>query len=273
MNMPPAPSSLPTKKDRLFAWIGRHRLASIVIALVVLVTVLASIGAAAGGTNEAAPSPLATESTAPSSIPTGSPQPELAEVPSVANLNVNQARSRLRAAGFSVLLVAKYSQQRVGTLLTVSEVAGTKMAVGSPVSLTVAKAYPTVPNVFGLTQAKATSKLKGAGYDVVVTKQESSQTPGTVIRTNPAAGTSRLPGRPVTIVVAKAPPAPPPPPPSPSPNCTLGYSPCLPLGPSDYDCYGGGGNGPAYTEPGVTYRVTGSDPYSLDADNDGYGCE
>jgi Ca2+-binding RTX toxin-like protein len=56
-------------------------------------------------------------------------------------------------------------------------------------------------------------------------------------------------------------------------GCTPGYSPCLPLGPSDYDCSGGDGNGPAYTQPGVVYRVTGSDPYGLDADNDGFGCE
>jgi hypothetical protein len=56
-------------------------------------------------------------------------------------------------------------------------------------------------------------------------------------------------------------------------TCTPGYSPCLPVGPSDYDCFGGGGNGPAYTKPGVTYRVTGSDPYGLDGDNDGFGCE
>ena len=56
-------------------------------------------------------------------------------------------------------------------------------------------------------------------------------------------------------------------------GCTPGYSPCLPLGPSDYDCAGGSGNGPAYTEPGVVYQVSGSDPYGLDADNDGRGCE
>jgi hypothetical protein len=58
-----------------------------------------------------------------------------------------------------------------------------------------------------------------------------------------------------------------------STNCTPGYSPCLPEGPSDYDCYGGGGDGPAYTQSGVVYRVTGSDPYRLDSDGDGYGCE
>lgn len=57
-------------------------------------------------------------------------------------------------------------------------------------------------------------------------------------------------------------------------NCTAGYDPCLVWhGGADYDCYGGSGDGPYYTEPGVTYRVTGSDPYGLDADNDGYGCE
>jgi Ca2+-binding RTX toxin-like protein len=55
-------------------------------------------------------------------------------------------------------------------------------------------------------------------------------------------------------------------------SCTPGYSPCIPPG-SDVDCFGGGGNGPRYTQPGVTYHVTGSDPYGLDGDNDGLGCE
>jgi hypothetical protein len=57
-------------------------------------------------------------------------------------------------------------------------------------------------------------------------------------------------------------------------DCTAGYSPCLVYhGGADYDCYGGTGDGPYYTEPGVTYTVTGSDPYGLDGDNDGRGCE
>jgi hypothetical protein len=57
-------------------------------------------------------------------------------------------------------------------------------------------------------------------------------------------------------------------------TCTAGYSPCLVNhGGADYDCYGGGGNGPYYTKPGVVYTVTGSDPYGLDGDNDGLGCE
>jgi hypothetical protein len=57
-------------------------------------------------------------------------------------------------------------------------------------------------------------------------------------------------------------------------SCTAGYSPCLVYhGGADYDCYGGGGNGPYYTKPGVVYTVTGNDPYQLDGDNDGRGCE
>jgi flagellar hook assembly protein FlgD len=60
----------------------------------------------------------------------------------------------------------------------------------------------------------------------------------------------------------------------PPPNCTQGYSPCLVYhGGADYDCAGGSGNGPYYTKPGVVYHVTGSDPYGLDADHDGLGCE
>lgn len=52
-------------------------------------------------------------------------------------------------------------------------------------------------------------------------------------------------------------------------NCTPGYSPCIAPG-SDVDCAGGSGNGPRYTGP---VRVTGPDPYDLDRDGDGYGCE
>lgn len=53
-------------------------------------------------------------------------------------------------------------------------------------------------------------------------------------------------------------------------DCTPGYSPCIPPGP-DVDCAGGSGNGPRYVQ-GPVY-VTGSDPYRLDADHDGIGCE
>jgi hypothetical protein len=52
-------------------------------------------------------------------------------------------------------------------------------------------------------------------------------------------------------------------------GCTPGYTPCLPPA-SDYDCSGGTGDGPKYTSQ---VSVSGSDPYGLDADGDGVGCE
>ncbi len=52
-------------------------------------------------------------------------------------------------------------------------------------------------------------------------------------------------------------------------DCTPGYEPCLPPA-ADYDCEGGSGDGPAYT--GRVY-VTGGDPYGLDRDRNGVGCE
>jgi hypothetical protein len=55
-----------------------------------------------------------------------------------------------------------------------------------------------------------------------------------------------------------------------SSNCTPGYSPCLPPA-SDYDCAGGSGDGPKYAHGPI--RVAGSDPYKLDNDGDGVGCE
>jgi hypothetical protein len=58
--------------------------------------------------------------------------------------------------------------------------------------------------------------------------------------------------------------------PPPTEECTPGYSPCLTPA-SDYDCEGGGGDGPEYVTGPV--QVTGSDPYGLDLDANGVGCE
>ena len=55
-----------------------------------------------------------------------------------------------------------------------------------------------------------------------------------------------------------------------NPACTPGYDPCIPPGP-DVDCAGGRGDGPRYVEGPV--QVTGSDPYGLDRDRNGIGCE
>lgn len=52
-------------------------------------------------------------------------------------------------------------------------------------------------------------------------------------------------------------------------NCQ-GYDPCIAPGP-DVDCAGGSGDGPRYAD-GPVY-VSGYDPYGLDSNHDGVGCE
>lgn len=55
-------------------------------------------------------------------------------------------------------------------------------------------------------------------------------------------------------------------------GCDPDYSgACLDPNASDYDCAGGGGDGPKYVQGPI--RVTGSDPYYLDGDGDGIGCD
>jgi len=56
----------------------------------------------------------------------------------------------------------------------------------------------------------------------------------------------------------------------PTSSCHSGYSGCLKVDAGDYDCAGGSGNGPNYTG---TVQVYGTDPFDLDRDNDGVGCE
>lgn len=56
----------------------------------------------------------------------------------------------------------------------------------------------------------------------------------------------------------------------PASNCHPDYSGCLKINAGDYDCASGSGNGPNYTG---AVEVYGSDPFDLDRDNDGWGCE
>jgi endonuclease YncB( thermonuclease family) len=73
------------------------------------------------------------------------------------------------------------------------------------------------------------------------------------------------PTPPPPVPVVPAPTPPPATPPAPG-NCHPSYSPCLPIV-GDLDCADIRAMGVA------PVRVLGSDPYRLDGDNDGYGCE
>jgi hypothetical protein len=60
--------------------------------------------------------------------------------------------------------------------------------------------------------------------------------------------------------------------PSPVSNCDPAYpDACLHDGIGDYDCAGGSGNGPNYVDGPLAVRPP--DPFGLDSDHDGVGCE
>lgn len=108
------------------------------------------------------------------------------------------------------------------------------------------------------------------GWTLVYRTRASSATPGTVISQSISPGATVHDGSKIVVVLAKAPKPPKETETASAPSeCTPGYQPCLPPA-SDYDCAGGSGDGPAYTG---YVTVTGSDPYGLDSDGDGAGCE
>jgi resuscitation-promoting factor RpfB len=114
---------------------------------------------------------------------------------------------------------------------------------------------------------QATRKLKNAGFKVKKTTQTTtSGKDRVVLNQSPGTGTRAKPKSVVRIVISDLQRSTDT---GGTSSCTPGYSPCLPPA-SDYDCRGGSGNGPKYTG---RVQVRGADPYELDDDNDGVGCD
>jgi hypothetical protein len=212
-------------------------------------------------------SPSSSPSTSSLASPSVEPVVEVV-VGDVAGLSKATAMKAIRDSGLNVLILREESGKSPGTVLRQDPAPGEMVEEGTTMRLYVAEPFPALVSVVGKKVEAATSLLDEFDVTINVVREESSRPVGTVIEQSPSPGTRMKPGSVVTLILAKAAPAPPPA----TTNCTEGYSPCLPPA-SDYDCYGGSGNGPAYTDPGVVYDVTGSDPYDLDSDSDGYGCE
>jgi resuscitation-promoting factor RpfB len=200
--------------------------------------------------------------------PSASPSPSLARVPAVEGLGLIKAKRELRAAGVEMGDIDRRpSSKKKDTVLSQGVDKGTEVKPGSRVALVVAAPLPQVPSVVGKSEASAIRSLKDAGFTVKKTTQtRSGGRDGVVLSQSPTEGRRAKPNSVVRIVISNVQRSPDT---SATSNCTDGYSPCLPPAP-DYDCAGGSGNGPKYTGP---VRVTGSDPYGLDDDGDGVGCD
>jgi beta-lactam-binding protein with PASTA domain len=200
--------------------------------------------------------------------PTATPTPK-ARVPAVKGLSLTKAKRKLRAAGLDVGDIHRRpSSKRKDTVLKQGVDKGTKLESGSSVDLVVAAPLPQVPKVVGRSEASAIRRLKNAGFNVKKTTQTRyAGRDEMVLSQSPPGGTRAKPTSVVRIVILNVQRRPEP---DSTRNCTPGYSPCLPHA-FDYDCRGNGGNGPKYVDEPV--RVTGSDPYDLDRNGDGVGCE
>lgn len=132
--------------------------------------------------------------------------PDTTTVPNVVGMTLQAAKSSLTQAGFTVSVVQESSSDYVsGTVISQTPAAGTNYATGSPVTITVSTGAPTsvVPNVIGLSEAAAKTKLAVSGFSVSATYTVGSP-PGTVISQSPGAGTNLPAGSTVSIVIAQA---------------------------------------------------------------------
>jgi eukaryotic-like serine/threonine-protein kinase len=132
--------------------------------------------------------------------------PEQVAVPDVTGQSRESAESRLRDARFEVAVEEQDSEDvPEGDVISQSPSAGTELERGSTVTITVSKGTPkvSVPDVIGMTEAKATSALSRAGF--VTSRQEREVTDpsqdGVVIEQRPSAGSDADKGSQVVIVV------------------------------------------------------------------------
>jgi beta-lactam-binding protein with PASTA domain len=133
-------------------------------------------------------------------------------VPSVNGDSLAQARSMLTSAGFKVTTGTSLISNVVtkGDVLSVSP--SGRAVKGSTITLTLSSGpkMVSIPTLTGKTVAAAEQALRADGLTVNTTIDQvgSSATAGTVVGTNPAAGTSWPVSKPVTIQEAAGPPLP-----------------------------------------------------------------
>ncbi len=249
------------------------------LVLVGVVGLLALIGRCGSGGEAATPvaAPVSLTASASSAPPRPSPSEATpskeiltATVPHVVGDDLEKAKRELSAAHLAVGEIRRQpSSRKEGTVLKQRVRAGSDVDLGSRVSLLIASPLPEVPSVTFSAKASAIRILRQAGFKVKWEVQtRSSGSDNVVLSQVPSEGARARPGSVVRLVVSKV--MAPKPKQPPARNCTPGYSPCLPPA-SDYDCAGGSGNGPQYAYGPV--EVSGSDPYDLDRDGDGTGCE
>jgi len=91
----------------------------------------------------------------------------------------------------------------VGTVISQTPIAGTKVASGSSVTLTIAQAISQVPNVVGVSEVTAAGTVRAAGYRVQITYRSVSNSSknGVVLSQSPKANATAAADAVVTLVI------------------------------------------------------------------------
>ena len=135
--------------------------------------------------------------------------PGAIEVPNVKGLTQTAAANIIRNAGLSVGAVLKQYSDTVpaGIVMDQSPAAGAKVAVGTPVTLTVSlgpAGVVKVPDVRGLPEEVAKATLQNAGLTIskTMTQPDPTMPAGNAISTDPAAGTQVKIGSSVILIIS-----------------------------------------------------------------------
>jgi eukaryotic-like serine/threonine-protein kinase len=134
-----------------------------------------------------------------------------AEVPNLVNKSFPDAERILKLIGFKVERKDVEGKDPPDLVLSQNPGAGENLEKNDTVVLRVAKATFTMPDLTGSQRTDAVNTLIGKGLqdpnsNVAFTEEDSDQAPGTVLRSDPAAGTAwPKAGQKVTLVVAKEP--------------------------------------------------------------------
>ncbi|CAN5695664.1 Stk1 family PASTA domain-containing Ser/Thr kinase [soil metagenome] len=134
--------------------------------------------------------------------------PPKTKVPPVTGLLREGARERLQAAHLRVGRVTSHHSARPAGLVLAQRPTGGKLERGAGVDLVLSAGLRpvTVPDVLGMTEAKATKTLEAAGFRVEVGTGYSNSVPeGEVISTAPGRDVSTRRGSKVEVVVSSGP--------------------------------------------------------------------
>jgi serine/threonine-protein kinase len=182
--------------------------AGVIILVIIIILAVKIFGNRDTGnqSSESKKSPIITseESTESSEV---SASEEMVEMPDINGINMEDARTRLSAAGLG--MEVQYEESDVideGVVIRAGVEAGISIKSGTVVTVTVSAGYSgvDVPDVEGLGEDSANTMLVSRGFIVNITESYSDDvTLGTVISQTPAAGSVAPKGTVITINVSK----------------------------------------------------------------------